>query len=49
MLGEKEIVSRLVELGVEPKPSTPEELGARMKSEITRWAKVIADGKITVE
>ncbi len=36
-----EVQSKYVELGVEAKPSSPEELAARIKSEITKWAAVI--------
>ena len=32
---------RLIELGAEPSASTPAELGARLKSDITFWAEVI--------
>ena len=36
-----EVQSKYVELGVEAKPSSPEELAERIKSEITKWAVVI--------
>src|SRR5438876_8018508 len=36
-----EVQSKYVELGVEAKASSPEELAARIKSEITKWADVI--------
>ena len=36
-----EVQSKYVELGVEAKASSPEELAARIKSEITKWAVVI--------
>ena len=45
-LKDPEVIKRLADAGEHPSPSTPEELGARMKSEITRWAKVIADAGI---
>jgi tripartite-type tricarboxylate transporter receptor subunit TctC len=32
---------RMLDLGGEPNPSTPEELGARLKSDITMWADVV--------
>ena len=31
-----------LDLGIQPKASTPEELGAYIKSEIVRWGKVVA-------
>ncbi len=37
---------RFTELGLEPLPSTPQELGARMTSEIARWARVINEAGI---
>ena len=36
-----EVQSKYVELGVEAKASSPEELAARIKSELTKWAAVI--------
>ena len=46
VLTEQDIAARLIDLGVEPRHSSPEELGARMRSEITRWARVITDAGI---
>ena len=46
VLVEPEITRRLIELGVEPRPSTAEELGARMRSEIVKWGRVINDAGI---
>jgi len=40
---------KLVEAGVEPLESTPQQMADYMKSEIAKWAKVIKDGNITVE
>ena len=40
---------RLLALGVEPSPSSPEEFSAVIRSEITRWAKVIKDAKIEAD
>ena len=39
----------LVKQGLIPTTSTPEELAALIKSDVPRWAKVIADAKITVD
>lgn len=36
-----DIKTRMSELGMEPMLGTPEELGARMVSEIKRWSAVI--------
>jgi tripartite-type tricarboxylate transporter receptor subunit TctC len=44
-----ELRQKLVEAGIDPLQSTPEEAGAYMRSETGKWAKVIADGKISVE
>jgi tripartite-type tricarboxylate transporter receptor subunit TctC len=32
---------RLIELGIEAKASTPQEISARLKSDIDKWQKVI--------
>ena len=32
---------RMLDLGGEPNPSTPEELAARLKSDIAMWADVV--------
>ena len=39
----------VIEAGIDPLQSSPEEVSAYMKSETAKWAKVIGDGKITVE
>jgi tripartite-type tricarboxylate transporter receptor subunit TctC len=41
ILGETEVKKRLLELGIEAKASTPEEIAARLKSDIDKWRKVI--------
>jgi tripartite-type tricarboxylate transporter receptor subunit TctC len=41
VLGDDAVVTRLRGLGLEAAPSTPEGLSARLKSDITKWAKVI--------
>ena len=40
---------KLVDAGVEPVTSTPEEMSLYMKSETTKWAEVIKQGDIKVE
>jgi len=39
---------RLLPAGLEPSPSSPEEFSEVIRSEISRWAKVIRDAKIEV-
>ena len=36
-----EVRERLIAQGVEPSPNTPDEFAAYLKSEITKWAKII--------
>jgi tripartite-type tricarboxylate transporter receptor subunit TctC len=40
---------KLVDSGVDPLQSTPQEMGDYMKAEIAKWAQVIKQGNITVE
>jgi tripartite-type tricarboxylate transporter receptor subunit TctC len=44
-----EIRQKLVDAGIDPLQSSPEEASAYMKTEGAKWAKVIAEGRITVE
>jgi len=41
ILAEPEVKKRLLELGIEARASTPEEISARLKSDIDKWRKVI--------
>ena len=41
ILSEPEVRKRLLELGIEAKASQPEEISARLKSDIDKWQKVI--------
>jgi tripartite-type tricarboxylate transporter receptor subunit TctC len=41
ILAEADVKKRLLELGIEAKASTPEEMSARLKSDIDKWRKVI--------
>jgi len=41
ILSEPEVKKRLLELGIEAKASQPEEISARLKSDIDKWQKVI--------
>ena len=45
-LASPELKQRFQELGVEPRPSTPEAFSAHLKSEIAKWRKVIDHAKI---
>ena len=49
VLAQNEVVTRLRELGYEPVGSTPQDFAAYIKSEIAKWAKVIAAGNIKAE
>ena len=46
VFADAEIRKRLNDVGISPYPTTPAEIGERMKSEITRWADVIAKAGI---
>jgi tripartite-type tricarboxylate transporter receptor subunit TctC len=41
ILADTEVKKRLLELGIEARASTPEEISARLKSDIDKWQKVI--------
>ena len=44
-----ELRQKLVDAGIDPLQSSPEDASAYMRSETLKWAKVIGEGKITVE
>ena len=44
-----EIRARLATLGFIPIANTPEEFGARIKSEMAKWGKVVRDAKLRIE
>jgi len=46
VLAEGELGRRFLDLGLEPRPSTPAELGELMVSEVARWGRVIAEAGI---
>ena len=46
VLAEGEIRKRFFDLGIEPRPSSPQDLDKRMSAEIERWGKVIAEAGI---
>ena len=41
ILAEPDVKKQLLELGIEAKASTPEEISARLKSDIDKWRAVI--------
>jgi tripartite-type tricarboxylate transporter receptor subunit TctC len=43
------IRQKMIDAGIDPLQSSPEEAGAYARSETAKWAKVISDGRITVE
>jgi tripartite-type tricarboxylate transporter receptor subunit TctC len=45
----QEARTTILALGAEPVPTTPEEFGAYVRSEITKWTKVIKDAGIKVQ
>ena len=48
-IGNKEVADRLVAAGVEPISSSPQEVGARLKSEVARWEKIVKESGIRLE
>ena len=46
ILGDADVRKRLLELGIEARASTPEEISARLKSDIEKWRKVIEKAEI---
>jgi tripartite-type tricarboxylate transporter receptor subunit TctC len=49
MVAAADVKQRLETLGFGPVASTPEEFGARIKSEIARWGKVVRDANIRAD
>ncbi len=49
ILKSPDISKRLLDLGLEPSGSTPDELAAYQKSEIAKWSKVVKDSGAKVE
>ena len=45
-LSDPELVQRYTELGLEPLPTSPDELSERLKREIIKWRRVILDSGI---
>ena len=44
-----DVRERMVSLGMEVAGSTPEELGALVKSDIAKWSKVIKEAGVRVD
>jgi len=49
VLADKEIVKRMEEHGADVETSTPEQLGAPVKSELAKWKGVVQRAKLTAE
>jgi tripartite-type tricarboxylate transporter receptor subunit TctC len=49
VLAEPDLVKNLRELGYEVTPSTPEQLGERVKSDLAKWKQVVERAKVTLE
>jgi tripartite-type tricarboxylate transporter receptor subunit TctC len=46
VLADPDLKQRYADLGLEPLPNTPAELGAVLRTEIGKWGRVIADAGI---
>jgi tripartite-type tricarboxylate transporter receptor subunit TctC len=44
-----ELRQKLVDAGIDPLQSSPQDASAYIRSEALKWAKVISDGKISIE
>jgi tripartite-type tricarboxylate transporter receptor subunit TctC len=49
IMASREAVKRLNDLGHEAVTSTPDQFGAYIKSEITRWAKIVREAGVKVQ
>ena len=48
-MASKDVRDRLAAIGVEPMSSTPEEVGALIKSEVGRWGKIVKESGIRLD
>jgi tripartite-type tricarboxylate transporter receptor subunit TctC len=48
-INSSEVRDRMVQLGMTPVASTPEQFNARITSEIVRWSRVIKDAGLTAD
>ncbi|MBP0496478.1 Bug family tripartite tricarboxylate transporter substrate binding protein [Pararoseomonas indoligenes] len=46
ILNSQEVKARLLGLGIEPAPSSPDQMGARLKEDVATWASVIEKAKV---
>jgi tripartite-type tricarboxylate transporter receptor subunit TctC len=49
VLSDPEVVSKLLAQAFDPSPMTPQEFAAFMRSERTKWARVVKDAEIKVD
>ena len=49
IISSPEVTDKFVKQGVEPRPGTPEQFGELVRTEVSRWAKVIKDAGIKSE
>jgi tripartite-type tricarboxylate transporter receptor subunit TctC len=49
VLTDKDVVKRMEDHGADVETSTPEQLGAMVKSELAKWKAVVVKGKLTAE
>ena len=49
VLSDKEIIKRIEDHGADVETSTPEQLGALVKSELVKWKDVVQKAKLTAE
>jgi tripartite-type tricarboxylate transporter receptor subunit TctC len=48
-VADQDVTERLLKLGFVPVANKPEEFGARIKSEIAKWGKVVHDAHLRIE
>jgi tripartite-type tricarboxylate transporter receptor subunit TctC len=49
ILGLPDVKERLLALGAEPTPTTPEQFDAHVRSEISKFRKIIQEAKISLD
>jgi tripartite-type tricarboxylate transporter receptor subunit TctC len=49
LLASDDTKKALFDAGVEPTPSTPQEMGAYMATELERWGKVVKEAGVKLE
>jgi len=48
-LASKDVQEKLMEQGIDPKPTTPEEFAAFIRSETEKWAKVVKEARVPLQ